>query len=112
MGCDAADAQVGHELTGVVALVGAQGFLVRTTERTGHSQCRLALGLACGLADFADHHQAVAVLHDAVPHEAQECSDSWGFLEEPGLVVACGAVGLVGEQLAAEIALCTFRAAA
>ena len=37
-------------------------------------------------------------------HEAQESADARGFLEQPGLVVACGAVGLVGEQQAAEVA--------
>jgi hypothetical protein len=85
--------------------------LVRTTERTGHPQCRIALGLACGPADFAGHHQAVAVLHDAVTHEAQKRSDARGFLEQPGLVVTYGAVGRVGEQQAEEVTFGTFLAA-
>ncbi len=38
-------------------------------------------------------------------HEAQERADARGFLEQPGLVVACGAVGLVGEQQAARCQL-------
>ena len=58
---DAVDAQIGHELPGVVTLVGTQSFLVGTTELTGHC-------------------------------------------------VACGAVGLVGEQQAAEVTLGTLLA--
>jgi hypothetical protein len=107
MGLDAAGAHVGHEIPSVIALVGTEGILVRTTKRTGHSQCGFALGLACDLAGFVDHPQAVAVLH-----ESQECSDAWGFLEWLGLSVACAAVGLIGKQEAVEIPLVTFIVAA
>jgi len=84
---------------------------VRTTERTGHAQRCLTLRSAYGLADFTGDHKAVAVLHDAMAHEAQESTDARGFLEQPGLVVTCGAVGRVGEQQAAEVTVGTFLAA-
>jgi len=64
-----------------------------------------------GLGHLIGHHQAVAVLHDAVTHAAQKRSDALGFLEQPGLVVTCGAVGRVGEQQAAEVTVGTFLAA-
>ena len=38
MGCDPTDAQVGHEIPGVVDLVGTKRFLMRPPERTHHPQ--------------------------------------------------------------------------
>jgi hypothetical protein len=37
-------------------------------------------------------------------HEAQEITDARSFLEQPGLTITAGSVGLVGEQQAAEVA--------
>jgi hypothetical protein len=45
-------------------------------------------------------------------HEAQERANARGLFEQAGLVVTGGAVGLVGEQQAAKVALGTFLAAA
>ena len=112
MGRDAIDSQVGHELPGVVALVATQGFLVRATERTGHPQLGFSLRPAGGLAAFTGDHQAFAVLHDAVPQEAQESAGARSLLEQTGFPIACGAVGLVGEQQAAEVTLGTLLSAA
>ena len=36
-------------------------------------------------------------------HEDQESADAQGFPEQPDLVVACGAMGLVEEQQAEEV---------
>jgi hypothetical protein len=84
-----------------------EGFLVCTVEGTNHPQWCVWFSLALGLTAFAGHHQAVAVLLDAMPHEAEERSNAGGLLEQPGLVVAGGAVDLVGEQQTAEVAFGT-----
>ena len=104
---DAGKADVGHEIPGVVALVGCQRLLVCTRERTGHPQRRLPPAIAIRCCHLTSHHQAVAVLHQAMPQVAEERPGATGLAEQPGFPIAAGAVGLVGEQQAAEISLGT-----
>ena len=104
MGRDAADAQIGHELAGVVTLVGTQGFMMRTLERSGHLHRGIPFSLSCRLGYRTGQHQAAAGLHDAMAHEAQEGPNARGFLEQPGFFVDAGAVGMVGQQQAAKVA--------
>ena len=104
MGRDAADAQISHKLPGVLALVGSEGFLMRTLEGSGHPDRGFSLSSACGLTDFAGHHQSIAVLHDAMAHEAQIGTHTRSLFEQTGLSIAGGTVGLVREQQPAEVA--------
>lgn len=43
-GCDAAGAQICHDISGVVALVSSQGYQVGSPERTNHSQRHVTPG--------------------------------------------------------------------
>ncbi len=107
---DATDAQVSHELPGVVSLIGSEGFLVGTLERSGHPDRGFSFSSACGLTDFAGHRQSIAVLHDAVPHEAQKDTNTRSLFEQTGLSIASGTVGLVRKQQTVKTPFGTFIA--
>lgn len=49
-----------------------------------------------------------AVLHDAMAHEAHEGTNARSLREDPDLAIGAGAMGLVGEQQAAEVTFGTF----
>ncbi len=101
---DAVKADVSYEIPGVVALVGAQRLFVRPVERTRHARRRRTLAVAVRGCHLTGHHQTVAVLHVAVAQVAEVGPGAVRFSEQPGLPVAAGAMGLVGEQQTAEVA--------
>jgi hypothetical protein len=105
MGRDPGKADVGHEIPGVVALVSTQRLLLSAGERTRHPHGCRPLPVAIGWSHLAGHHQAVAVLHEAMAQVAEKRAGAPGLAEQPRLSIAAGAVGLVGEQQAAEISL-------
>jgi len=70
------------ELRCVVTLVGTQcdlGLGVALTRLGYHGFGRFAFSVAIGLRDHGAHHQAMAVLHQRVAHEAQlaGCAFHW-----------------------------------
>ncbi len=77
---------------------------MRTLEGSGHPDRGFSLRSACGLTDFAGYHKAIAVLHDAMPHEAQKGTHTRSLFEQPGLSITGGTVGRVREQQPAEVA--------
>jgi hypothetical protein len=102
---DASKADVGHKVPGVVALVGSQRFPVSAREGPRHPQCRRPLPIPFCWGHLTGHHHAMAVLHEAVPHLADERPGAVRLAELPCIPIAAAAVGLVGEQQTAEIPL-------
>lgn len=96
------------KMPGVQALVGNQRFLMGTFERMQHPQRSTPFGGARVLGDLTRHYKAFAVLHDAMAHEAQIGTSTRSFLEQPGLAIGAGAMGLVGMQQASEVTFGTF----
>ena len=48
-----------------------------------HLDRRLALGMAIAVGQLRLHHEAVAVFHQRMPHEAQHRRRAGGLLVEP-----------------------------
>ena len=99
-------AQLSHEILGVVSLVGAKRDPACAVRMGLHQmQRRQALGMARGAGGERAHDQAVAVLHQRVPHEGQLSFLAAPFAIEPGVGIGGGGVGLIAAALAVEIAL-------
>jgi hypothetical protein len=62
---------------------------MRTADRRGNGHRRNPLRLACGLGHRSGNNQSIAVLHVAIPHEAQEATTPGALLnsrDAPSLV--------------------------
>ena len=68
-----------------------------------HVQRCLAFAMAVSFGQVALHDQAVAVLHQRVPKEAQHGRGAGGLLVKPRVGVSRGGMGGVGALLALEI---------
>jgi hypothetical protein len=71
-----------------------------------HVQRGYPLGMAAGLGQAGIDKQAVAVLHQAVPHEAELGLLALAFPVEPGVQVGRRCMRLIGALLAMEVCLC------
>ncbi len=98
--------QLGHEVLGVVALVGAECHPACPIGMGLHPiQGRQALGMARGAGGDRAHDQSVAVLHQRVPHERQLCFLAAAIAVQPCIGTGSGGGGVVAAALAVEVAL-------
>ena len=99
-------AQFIDEVLGVIALVGAERDRPRPVgARLDHVQRRDPLGMAVGLGQTGVDDEAVAVLHQRMPHEAELGFLARSLAIEPRLRIGRRGVRLVGALLAMEIRL-------
>lgn len=102
MGSDLGLAHRLHEIRRIVALVGTQCAASRHGTLDHAGRCFPFRGATC-LRRFDIHHQAVAVLHQRMPHIAKARFVPFTLLEEPGLRVRRRGMGVVTALLALEI---------
>lgn len=87
----------------VITFVGANRNPVRARQVFDHFQGRMPLGRAIGLGKSAIDHQAVAVFHQGMPHEAQLRFLALAFAQQPAVRIGGGLMGLVLALLAFEV---------
>ena len=104
------DAKAPHltdKAPGVVVLVGTQGFLVGTRNVSRHGFGGISLPGGRCLRDLAIDDQGMAVVHEHMASVARLGRVGIGFAREQGLWISRGAVGLVAELDAVEVAFGT-----
>ena len=97
--------EIGDEAGAVEALVGAQREAAGRARgmAVDHVECRAAFGVAVGPGQLGLDDEAVAVLHQRMPHVAQHRTGALRLAEQPGIGVGDRGMGGVGALLAAEI---------
>jgi hypothetical protein len=102
--CHADPPEFSNESLGVVVLVGAKGFLMGNGDVSRHCLGGIVLTGACGLRPLAIHDQGMAVVHEHMAPVAGHCWMGLGFPAQQSVGIGAGAVCLVAELDAAEVA--------
>jgi hypothetical protein len=102
--CHADPSEVCNHSFVVVVLVGSERFPVGTGDFSRHRLGGIPLPGARRLCDAAVDDQGMAVVHEHVPPVAGQRQIGLGFPAQQGIRIDAGAMGLVAELDAAEVA--------
>jgi hypothetical protein len=96
-------AQFHDEVPGIEAAVGSERDRADGRQPVEHRQRREPLGVAGGAGELGIDHQAVPVLHQHVPDEAELRLLAGTFAVQPGIGIGGRGVAVVGAPLAVEV---------
>ncbi len=89
----------------VIVLVSSQRHALSRRDGFGHQHRRIPLRSAMGLGQKGLRQKPVAVLHQYMSQVAELCFAAFRLLEQPGIRIRCGFMGLVLSLLPANRAI-------
>src|SRR6266446_7409044 len=97
--------QFSYEFPRVVVLVSSQRHALSWGDRFRHEHGSIPLRSAIGLGQKGLHQKPVAVLHQYMSQVAELCFAAFRLLEQPGIRIRCGFMGLVLSLLPVKVDL-------